>query len=64
MVKCFYKGRNGVSSLGESPSTEEFLNMRESLASAIGLKTNRLPDGVMHVYDEDGMLGEYYTKDA
>ena len=64
MVKCFYKGRNGVSSLGESPSTEEFLNMRESLASAIGLKTNRLPTGKLYVYDEDEMLGEYYTKDA
>ncbi len=64
MVKCFYKGRNGVSSLGDLPSTEEFLNMREALASAVGLKTKRLPDGVMHVYDEDGMLGEYYTKDA
>lgn len=45
MVKCFYKGRNGVSSLGDFPSTKEFLDMREALASAIGLKTNRLPDG-------------------
>ena len=38
--------------------------MREALASAIGLKTNRLPNGVMNVYEEDRMLGTYYTKDA
>jgi len=64
MVKCFYKGRNGVSSLGEYPSTKEFLDMREALASAIGLKTNRLPNGVLNVYEEDRMLGTYYTRDA
>jgi hypothetical protein len=65
MVKCFYKGRNGVTSLGDCQSAKEFFDMRESLALAVGLGVRRLLDGsVMRVYDEDEMLGEYYTEDA